>query len=62
MHHLEEAAHDAVSAIGGLVGWLVNTFASAVFGLLVGAVVVAVMHLVPKRGAKDSAAAESGAH
>ena len=62
VHHLEEAAHDAVSAIGGLVGWLVNTFASAVFGLLVGAVVVAVMHLVPKRGAKDSAAAESGAH
>jgi uncharacterized protein len=58
VHHLEEAAHDAVSAIGGLLGWLVNTVASAVVGLLVGAVVVAVMHVLPiGRGAE-----ESGAH
>ena len=25
VHHLEEAAHDAAGALGGLVGWLVNT-------------------------------------
>jgi predicted DNA repair protein MutK len=47
VHHLEEAAHDAVAAIGSLVGWLVNTVASAIAGLLVGAVVVAVMHVLP---------------
>ena len=49
VHHLEEAAHDSVSALGGVLGWLTETAASAVFGLLVGAVVVAVMHLVPRR-------------
>jgi predicted DNA repair protein MutK len=43
VHHLEEAAHDATGAVGGVVGWLVNTFASALIGLVVGAVVVVVM-------------------
>ena len=47
VHHVEEAAHHAVSALGGVLGWLVNTVASAVIGLLVGAVVVAVMHFLP---------------
>ena len=37
VHHLEELAHDATGALGGLVGWLVNTFASALLGLVVGA-------------------------
>jgi predicted DNA repair protein MutK len=50
VHHLEEAAHDALPAVGGVVGWLVNTAASAVVGLVVGAVAVAVWHVVPKRG------------
>ncbi|HET6561083.1 MAG TPA: DUF808 domain-containing protein [Marmoricola sp.] len=52
VHHVEEAAHDAVSAVGGVVGWLVNTAASAVLGLVWGAVVVAVWHVVPKPGGK----------
>ncbi len=47
VHHLEEAAHDAVGFAGGLLGWLVNTAASAVVGLVVGAVVVTLMHLLP---------------
>jgi uncharacterized protein len=52
VHHLEEDVHHAVSGIGAVLGWLVNTFASAVVGLVVGAVVVAVMHVLPiKRGA-----------
>jgi predicted DNA repair protein MutK len=38
VHHLEEDLH------GGVLGWLVNTAASAVLGLMVGAVVVAVTH------------------
>jgi uncharacterized protein len=49
VHHAEEAAADAVRQIGGLVGWLVNTAASAVVGLFVGAAAVAVMHFVPRR-------------
>ena len=38
VHHLEEDVH------GGVPGWLVNTAASAVLGLLVGALVLAVAH------------------
>jgi len=37
VHHLEEDLH-------GLLGWLVNTAASALLGLIVGAIVVAVAH------------------
>jgi predicted DNA repair protein MutK len=44
VHHLEHAVH------GGVFGWLVNTAASAVVGLVVGAFIVAVMHVVPRRG------------
>ncbi len=49
VHHLEEEAAHAVEAIGGVVSWLVNTALSAVVGLVVGAVVVLVMHLLPFR-------------
>ncbi len=48
VHHLEEGVH-GVAGVGGLLGWLVNTLASAVIGLAVGALVVAVMHVLPKR-------------
>ncbi len=47
VHHLEEGAHDALPDIGAVVGWLTNTALSAVIGLVVGAVVVAVMHFLP---------------
>ncbi len=49
VHHVEEAAHDATGALGGLVGWLVNTGFSALIGVVVGAVVVTMMHFVPRR-------------
>ena len=49
VHHWEEDVHEALGAVGAVAGWLVNTVASAVLGLLVGAVVVAVMHAVPRR-------------
>lgn len=55
VHHLEEAVH-GVEGIGGFLAWLVNTLASAVIGLIVGAVVVAVMHVIPRRK-KDTPAA-----
>jgi uncharacterized protein len=38
VHHLEEAVHDT-GALSGVLEWLVNTAASAVIGLVVGAIV-----------------------
>jgi hypothetical protein len=48
VHHLEEEAHHALGAVGGVAAWLVNTTASAILGVIVGAVVVAALH---RRGA-----------
>jgi predicted DNA repair protein MutK len=48
VHTVEEAVH-GVPAVGGVLAWLANTLASAVIGLAVGALVVAIMHLVPRR-------------
>lgn len=47
VHGAEEAVHHAVDAVGGVLAWLVNTAASAVIGLVVGAVVVAIVHVLP---------------
>ena len=47
VHHLEEAVHEAVPGIGGVLAWLTNTAASAVLGLLVGGLLVALAQLLP---------------
>jgi uncharacterized protein len=47
VHHAEEWVHHAVEGVGGVLAWLVNTAASAVIGLVVGAVIVAIMHVLP---------------
>jgi predicted DNA repair protein MutK len=44
VHHLEQDVGDALGAVGGVGAWLTNTAASAVLGVAVGAVVVAVLH------------------
>lgn len=44
VHHLEEDVHHALDAVGGVAAWLTNTLASALLGLIVGAIVVAVLH------------------
>ncbi|MGB3762208.1 MAG: DUF808 domain-containing protein [Ornithinimicrobium sp.] len=49
VHHAEEWVHEAAGSLGGFLAWLTNTTASAIIGLLVGAVVVAVMHLIPRK-------------
>jgi len=54
VHHLEVAVHDAVPAVGALLAWVVNTLASALVGVVVGAVAVAVWHVVPLPGRKAS--------
>ena len=46
VHHWEVLAAEAA---GGFVGWLVNTLASAVLGLVAGGIVVLIMHLIPRR-------------
>ncbi len=48
LHHLEELVVD-VAGVGGFLAWLVDTLGSAIIGLLVGAVLVGVLHLVPRR-------------
>ncbi|MGF0224671.1 DUF808 domain-containing protein [Dietzia natronolimnaea] len=48
VHLLEEPAA-AVAGVGSVLGWLVNTVCSLLFGLVVGAVAVAVAHVVPRR-------------
>ncbi|GEA89792.1 DUF808 domain-containing protein [Cellulomonas cellasea] len=55
VHHGEEAVH-GVAGIGGFLAWLVNTLASALIGLIVGAVVVAVMHVIPRKNKHAGAA------
>jgi uncharacterized protein len=63
VHYLEEAAHDATGVLGGLVGWLVNTVASAIFGLIVGALIVLVMtHTLHRRKPETAAAADTESH
>jgi predicted DNA repair protein MutK len=59
VHHLEEAAHDAAGALGGLLGWLTETLASAVIGLVAGGIVLLLVMLVQRvrRGAKQQPAA-----
>ena len=42
VHSLENPVHD-IAGVGGVLGWLVNTAASAVVGLIVGFAVVAVV-------------------
>jgi uncharacterized protein len=49
VHHGEEYVHHATDqyGVGGLLAWLVNTGASAVIGLVVGAIVVAIVSVLP---------------
>ena len=54
VHRGEEAAQ-TVPGVGGFLAWLTNTLASALVGLVVGAVVVAVLHVLRRRkGAGDT--------
>ena len=48
VHHLAEPAHH-LPGVGAAAAWLVDTFASMVVGLAWGAVVLAVLHLLPFR-------------
>jgi predicted DNA repair protein MutK len=47
VHSLEDPMHD-IAGVGGVLGWLVNTAASAVVGLIVGFAVVAIVSAVSR--------------
>jgi predicted DNA repair protein MutK len=47
VHHWEEHIKHAVEGVGGALAWCANTAASLVIGAVWGAVVVAVMHVLP---------------
>jgi len=49
VHHAEEDVHDGLGPVGGIGGWLTNTGASAILGLVVGAILVALLHLRGRR-------------
>jgi hypothetical protein len=59
VHHVEEDVGEALGAVGGVAAWLVNTAASAVLGLVVGAIVVAVLHLRHRRAHAGEPASSS---
>jgi predicted DNA repair protein MutK len=61
LHHLEEAVAAATGALGGILAWLVDTLASALVGLAVGALLVLVMSLTIHRR-KAHSASEAGSH
>ena len=52
IHEVAVAAGEALPAATGAVEWVVQALGSAVVGLVVGAVIVTVIHLLPKRAAK----------
>jgi predicted DNA repair protein MutK len=51
IEHWGHAAAEAVGWAGGLVAWLVEALGSAAVGIVVGGIVVAVMHLIPRKKA-----------
>ena len=48
---VHDAAHAAGEAAGSFAEWLVTALGSAVIGLIVGALIVAVLHLIPRKKA-----------
>jgi hypothetical protein len=51
-HDVLHAGMHMVEAAGGLVTWLVEAGGAGLFGLALGAIIVAVLHMLPNRNAK----------
>lgn len=57
LHHLEHWGEELVHGwFGGVLSWVLGTAASAIIGLILGAIIVAIMHVVPKRKKKEAVA------
>jgi uncharacterized protein len=50
LDHASEAAGAAVPAAAGLVSWLTHAVGSGIFGIVIGGIIVAVHHMVAKKG------------
>jgi uncharacterized protein len=50
LDHLSATAGAAVPAATGLISWLTHAIGSGIFGVIIGGIIVAVHHLLPKRG------------
>ncbi len=53
-HLIHDTAHhagEAMAVAGGAVAWIIGAIGSAIVGLIVGAAIVGVLHLLPRRGA-----------
>lgn len=61
VHHLEHNAADWAPVANGFVGWVVNTFFSAILGFIVGSVVVGIIHAVKHFTGKHETHTEQGA-
>jgi predicted DNA repair protein MutK len=59
VHRLEELVH-GVPAVGGVLAWTLNTAASALVGLVVGALLVMVVERLPFRRARGQRAGHGG--
>ncbi|MCF8587063.1 DUF808 domain-containing protein [Gordonia liuliyuniae] len=57
VHHIEHWFHDLIPSIGAVIGWIANTLASAVFGVLWGGIVLAIVHGVGSLSGKVRASA-----
>jgi uncharacterized protein len=55
VHKLEEKVHD-VGGIGGVLSWLVDTALSAIVGLIIGFLLIAVISRLPKRKSEPASA------
>ncbi len=51
VHRLQHHVESATGSLHAILGWLTATAASALVGIVVGAILVAAMHLVPRKGA-----------
>ena len=49
IHHLAQGAADALPAIGPVADWVVNAIGAGIVGLIIGAIIVAVLHLFKKK-------------
>ena len=58
VHHVEDRARHALEPVGGVLAWLVDTGASAVIGLVVGVVMVAVVRLLSALRRRGRSAAD----
>ncbi|PBN42620.1 DUF808 domain-containing protein [Sphingobium sp. D43FB] len=49
IHHLAQGAAQALPAIGPVADWVVNAIGAGIVGLIIGAIIVAVLHLFKKK-------------